>query len=582
MSSTVEQIKARLSIDDVVGSYLKLEKAGLNFRARCPFHNEKTPSFFVSPSRQSYHCFGCNKGGDIFTFVQDIEGVDFLGALKILAERAGVEIVNDHRDGPRPNERLFQLMALATKFYQEALGKNQPVLAYLADRGIKTETQKHFQIGFAPDGWRQLHDFLLGQGFILNEMLETGMVIKAERTTGVRGEVYYDRFRSRIMFPLSDSAGRIVGFSGRIFPAGRSAEASAGPEVAKYVNSPQTFLFDKSRLLFGYDKAKVEMRRHDFAILVEGQVDLIMSHQAGLANTIAGSGTALSPEQITLIGRMTKNLIMAYDYDLAGLKASRRAITLAQGAGLNVKIAKLPAGQDPAEVIKKDPQDWLSAIKNSKHHIDFLIDALLAEGKTGLELSRLVNENVLPIIKALGKKMEQAHFVAKLSQLLGIGEEAIWSDLANLRLEPDSIVTNRPPTDQTLVSDTRSSAILNKIFGLIFWLESLPERAVDPNQLIDRLKEIIGPDSYQAEREVRIKKEGALVMEAEFFFQGSEKLQTEILELFNNLHLENLREQLREAMQALKKAEAVGDQLELDKWLKKCQAITLELNQYRK
>lgn len=573
MSSTVEQIKARLSIADVIGSYLKLEKAGANWRARCPFHNEKTPSFFVSPGRESYHCFGCNKGGDIFTFVQDIEGVDFLGALKILAERAGVEIVHDHRDGPRPNDRLFLLVEAATKFYEAELIKNQAVLDYLSDRQVEEQTRKNFRLGFAPAGWRLLHDHLSAKGFTVGEMIEAGMVIRSERTTGAKGEVFYDRFRSRIMFPLSDSAGRVVGFSGRIFSTGNPEEG-----VAKYVNSPQTALFDKSRLLFGYDKAKVEMRRRDFAILVEGQVDLIMSHQAGMTNTVAGSGTALTVEQITMIGRMTKNIIMAYDYDLAGLKASRRAIELVQAAGLNVKIAKLPTGQDPADVIKKDPQVWLASIKEAKHHIDFLIDALQSEGKTGLELSRSVNEIVLPAIKMLGKKMEQAHFVAKLSLLLGIGEEAIWSDLSALKAEETAGSISPVLDSQKVVKKTRQNVILDRLFGLIFWLEAVDKKPVSPTVLIDRMKETLGSGTYETERQAREAQSGQLAMEAEFFFQDSSRLASEIDDLFINLTSDDRREQLREATLALKRAELSGDKAELDKWLKRCQAITQDLN----
>lgn len=572
MSSTVEQIKAKLSIVDVVGSYLKLEKAGLNYRARCPFHNEKTPSFFISPNRESFHCFGCNKGGDIFSFVQEIEGVDFMGALKILAERAGVEIIADHHS--RTDDRLFKLMEMAAKFYQLELNKNQTALDYLTERGISEITRKDFCLGFAPDGWRLLHDYLLANGFTVSEMIETGMVIRSEKTSGAKGEIFYDRFRSRIMFPLSDQAGRIVGFSGRIF-------GSTNNEVAKYVNSPQTVLFDKSKILFGYDKAKVEMRRRDFAILVEGQVDLIMSHQAGMVNTVAGSGTALTADQVTLLSRMTKNLIMAYDYDLAGLKASRRAIELAQLAGLTVKIAKLPSGQDPAEVIKRDPQEWLNAIKNAKHHIDFLIDALQAEGKTGLELSHSINLNVLPVIKSLDKKMEQAHFVAKISSLLGIKEEAIWSDLTNIKLtEQTQTKTNLSAISPQIgsVKKTRQSVILDRLFGLIFWLAEAPEKSIAVEPIIEKMKEKLSPEAYERERQTRLTKADQLVMEAEFFFQASSRLENEIKELFDNLVSDDLREQLREAMLVLKKAEATGNQAEIDKWLKKCQAITRELN----
>jgi DNA primase len=219
------------------------------------------------------------------------------------------------------------------------------------------------------------------------------------------------------MFPLFNPTGKVVGFSGRIFGANQE-------EVAKYINSPQTELYDKSRILYGYDRAKQAMRQKDFCVFVEGQFDVIMSHQSGITNTVAVSGTAMTGEHVQLIKRLTDNVVLAYDYDLAGLAASRRAIDLLRSEGLNVKIAKLPSGQDPAEVIKENSEEWLKAIEGAKHYIDFMIDALQEEGKKGLELNLAINTYVLPYIKALEKKMEQAHFVAKLSNLLAIGEEA--------------------------------------------------------------------------------------------------------------------------------------------------------------
>ncbi|PIP58432.1 MAG: DNA primase [Candidatus Vogelbacteria bacterium CG22_combo_CG10-13_8_21_14_all_37_9] len=575
MASTVEQIKARLSIVEVAGSYLKLEKAGGNFRAQCPFHNEKTPSFFVSPSRQSYHCFGCNQGGDIFTFVQEMEGVDFLGSLKILAERAGVEISYQSQPDKNKFERLYTCLEAATKIYEAGLAKDSAVQKYLLDRGVSTESIKKFRLGFVADSWRFLHDELIQQKFTLNELLTTGLVVEGERNSGTKGKVYYDRFRGRIMFPLVDPAGRVIGFSGRIF-------GNNNQVVAKYLNSPQTELFDKSRFLFGYDKAKIAIRRADQVVLVEGQLDLVLSHQAGVENTVAGSGTALTIEQLTLLSRLTKNLVMAYDYDLAGLKASRRAINLAQASGFSIKIAKLPSGSDPADLIKQDPTKWQQAITRAKHHIDFLLDALVEEGYQGLDLNRAINQDVLPAVKQLAKKMEQAHFITKISAILNIEETAIWSDLNNLT-DSDEL-TETISTTPTLapVLPSRGKLILDRLFGLIFWLNSQTEinlKAVDPET---KLKEILGPETYQVESEVRIKDREKLIMETEHFYLGAEALDQTIIELLDNLRLEHLRQALKEALAELRQAELAKDPSRLEQCLKKCQAITQELNILKK
>ncbi|MEK7091637.1 MAG: DNA primase, partial [Patescibacteria group bacterium] len=563
------------SITEVVGSYLKLEKAGGNFRACCPFHNEKTPSFFVSPSRQNYHCFGCNLGGDMFTFVQEMEGVDFLGALKILAERAGVEISYQGHQDKNKFERLYICLEVATKIYEAQLDKEPIVRQYLLERGVTEASLKNFRLGFAPDAWRYLHDELLAQGFTLAEMLATGLVVEGERNSGTKGKVYYDRFRGRIMFPLIDPAGRVIGFSGRIFGDNRQ-------DLAKYLNSPQTELFDKSRFLFGYDKAKTAIRRGDSAVLVEGQLDLVLSHQAGVENAVAGSGTALTTEQLALLSRLTKNLVMAYDYDLAGLKASRRAITLAQQVGFLIKIAKLPSGQDPADLIKTNPKLWEESIATAKHHIDFLLDALLEEGRRGLDLTRAINQDVLPAVKQLGKKMEQAHFVAKISAILSIDETSIWSDLATLPSETlvGSVETVALISDQ--VSPSRERLILDRIFGLIFWHAGQSEIDLGEIDLEAQVKEIIGPEAYQVESEARVGDRERLAIEAEHLYLGAEALNKTIIELFDNLRLEHLRQSLKDALTELRQAENAKDQVRLDLSLKKCQAITQELNKLKK
>jgi len=314
MSSSVEQIKERLDIAAVVGSYVKLERAGGNFRARCPFHNEKTPSFMVSPDRGTFHCFGCNKGGDIFTFVEEIEGTDFHGALKILADKAGVVLTNEKPEQRDERERLFGILADSTLYYRKMLREDHEALEYLKKRGLKGETIDEFQIGFARDECHALSEYLHTKGYRDDEIEKTGMSLRSTKP-GQEGR-HYDRFRSRIMFPLCDSSGRVVGFTGRVFRS---------DDPAKYVNSPQTALYDKSKILFGLSLAKSAIREAGSAILVEGQMDLIMAHQSGTKNSVAVSGTALTGYHLEMLKRFADKLYFAFDSDDAGLAAAKKS-----------------------------------------------------------------------------------------------------------------------------------------------------------------------------------------------------------------------------------------------------------------
>ena len=351
MADTVQQIKDRLSIVDVVSQYVKLQRAGASLRARCPFHAERTPSFHVSPERGTYHCFGCNVGGDIFSFVEAIEGLDFKGALKVLAERAGVELVYERggKEKKDERERLFELLEAATIFYTSRL--NDAAKKYLKERGMTDATIQTFRLGLAGDSWSEASEYLRTKKFTDKEILEAGVAKnpagqQAAYGAGNERSRLLDKFRNRIMFPIADSAGRVVGFSGRIF-----GEA-ASPDAPKYLNSPETPLFHKSRVLYGFDKAKVAIRKLNCAVLVEGQMDLLASHQAGWANTVAVSGTAFTPEHAALVKRMTENLVLALDADEAGIKAAGRAARTALQGGLNVKVARLPTGLDPADLIQ--------------------------------------------------------------------------------------------------------------------------------------------------------------------------------------------------------------------------------------
>jgi len=572
MASSVEKIKSKLDIVDVVGSYLKLEKAGLNYRACCPFHNEKTPSFFVSPSRGSYHCFGCNRGGDLISFVQEIEGLDFIEALKVLAERAGIELEPFKQEQTISN-RLYDILAEATNFYIRQLINDKTAWRYLLERGLNVESVKKWRLGFAPDNWRGLADYLASRGYREEEMVRTGLLIPSRGPAAARG---YDRFRSRIMFPLSNPGGKIVGFSGRIFSASRQVGATAN-DVAKYINSPQTELYDKSRLLYGYDQAKMAIRQKDFCVFVEGQMDLILSHQSGLDNTVAVSGTALSSDHARLVKRLTDNVVLAYDYDTAGLAASWRAINLLREEGILVKIAKLPSGQDPADVGRKDPGALVKAVNEAEHYIDFMIGSLQESGKTGLELNLAVNNLVLPYIKALDKKMEQAHFVSKLAYLLKIGEEAIWSDLQKIKIESMAESPKKDLVEEKKVID-HWQLVENRLFGLFFLLQAkgqeseikkIMEKWITPEVLADKIK-----------NQEPLKNQ--LALEAELVYDPVSNLLAEGEELARVWQMEKLKSELKQALTAVQEAEKAGQSEVVAKNLQQCQELSSAINKLKK
>ena len=355
----IEQIKSKLDIVEVVGSYIKLQKTGINYRALCPFHSEKKPSFFVSPSRQIFKCFGCGEFGDLFKFVMKIEGLEFGDALRILAKRAGVELRRQDPKLKTERRRLYEITELACRFFERQLKESKAgleVKEYLLKRGINEESIKKWRLGYSPNTWRGLSDFLVSKGYEREEIVKTGLAIKKESE-----EVHsaYDRFRGRIIFPVFDLNSQVIGFGGRVFEKDQDPKLkSKDEEVARYINTPNTLLYDKSWVLYGLNFAKVEIRRNDVCILVEGYTDVILSYQAGFQNTVGTSGTALTPFQLKILKRYSQNLITAFDMDIAGDSATRRGIDLAQKEDFQIKIITMPSGSDPADIISEEPKKW--------------------------------------------------------------------------------------------------------------------------------------------------------------------------------------------------------------------------------
>lgn len=547
MSSSVEQIKSRLNIVDVVSSYIKLQKAGINLKANCPFHNEKTPSFFVSPARDTWHCFGCNRGGDIFSFVMEIEGVEFPEALRILAHRAGVELKPVSQEYKSERERLLKILELAKDFYENELSKNKEVLNYLKERGLEEKIIKEFGIGFAPGppagGWRNLYSFLKNKNYSDSDIEKNGMAIKSEKG-------YYDRFRSRIMFPLINSAGQIVGFSGRIW--GEESAATGG----KYINTPQTILFDKSKFLYAFDKAKMEIRKQDLCVLVEGQMDAIMSHQAGIKNTVAVSGTALTSDHLRTIKRLTNNLAVAFDKDEAGINASKRGIDMALAEEFDVKAAVVTSGKDPADAIKEDKKTWIKAIKEAKHIIDFYLEILSEKDYGPLELKKKAKENILPYIAMIPGEIEKAHWVGEVAKFLNIKEEPVWEDLRNISLpRHDSDMEEEAVLGERKVK-SRMDIIKERLTGFIIWQENTNDEGL--NKLLSECGE-----KFKLNFDKEGLDEKRMLFEAELCYAGMEDLKKELEKLMIDLEKETIKEQREEVALKIRQAENSGDQKQL-------------------
>lgn len=421
---TVKEIKDRLSIQDVVAPYVQLKKAGKSLVGLCPFHKEKTPSFHVSLERGTWHCFGCGEGGDAFAFIEKIEGVDFVGAMKILAEKAGVTITYHKGTSKEENSkkaRLAALMSRANDWYQSKL-LGSPAQVYAKERGLSGDTIAAWQLGYAPEEWRVLLESLSSEGYSIQDLLAAGLVKEADGKPGT----YYDRFRNRLMFPIKDALGHVVAFTGR---------ALGADDTAKYLNSPETDLYHKSEVLFGLDRAKEAIRMRKYTMLVEGQIDVLHAHQAGFTNAVALSGTALTTRHLALMKRYSDNLMLVLDADHAGLTATARSASLALSEGMRVKAVSLPSGKDPADLLNEDPQEFAKRTTAAKPIIDFFLAELSAAEKDPHRLLRAVEGIVLPLIKVMKSPIERDHFIEITARTLGVSPEAVRESVARIPRE---------------------------------------------------------------------------------------------------------------------------------------------------
>lgn len=471
MNSDLEEIKTRLNIVDVLGEYIRLEKAGASYRALCPFHNEKSPSFMVSEEKQIWHCFGCQKGGDIFGFVMEIEGLEFREALKLLAEKAGVKLANFNPKKTEEKNRTLEILELATKWYSHQLwegpGKTK-ILNYLRERGLKDETIKEFRLGYAPKGWRNMLSFLLSRGFKIEEIVKTGLLVKKENSSD-----YYDRFRERIIFPIADYSGKILGYSARVAPGGDESQA-------KYVNTPETEVYHKSQVLYGLDKARNNIKEKDFVMLVEGNMDVIASAQAGIKNVVAVSGTALTPDQIKIIKRYTSKIKMFFDMDSAGYEATKKSIKSCFSSDMNVEVVNIPKGKDAADLAKENPEELKRAVGNSKNAMEYLLDDSLERfDKNKVEDKRKISELLVDIMGSIANAVEKSHWVKKIAEKLETTEDALTDTLkkANLKNRIGSLA-KKENAEVDFSAREKKEVLMDELIALILVSKVAWEKAV--------------------------------------------------------------------------------------------------------
>ncbi|TSC60146.1 MAG: DNA primase [Parcubacteria group bacterium LiPW_15] len=419
-----QTIKEKLDIVEFLRGYLPMIPAGKNLKARCPFHNEKTPSFMISPERQTWHCFGCGLGGDIFAFLMKYENMEFGEALKVLAEKAGVEL---KRADPREYKvfgLLYELQDAAKDFWKEQLKTAKIAKDYLNERGLTPETIEEFEIGFAPNDQDSLAMYLINKGYDPADITRAGLIGRTERG------LQYDRFRGRIMFPIHNHLGKVVGFTGRILP-----QLDTG-ELGKYVNSPETPIFNKSKLLYGFWKSKSAVRESGKAYLVEGQMDFLMSYQAGVKNAVATSGTALTPDHILALRKIAEELLVSFDNDDAGFAAGERAIDLAEAGGMQVRIVSLEGVKDPAEAAQKDPKILGEAIAKAEPAFKVFFRRYLPWGKVDpLNHAELKNLRILlNKIKSISSPVERDYWLKDLATYAKMSESTLKEEMEKVQV----------------------------------------------------------------------------------------------------------------------------------------------------
>ncbi|MBI2051027.1 MAG: DNA primase [Parcubacteria group bacterium] len=575
MSQATEQIKDRIDIVDVVREYVpELKKTGINWKARCPFHQEKTPSFTVNPGKGFWHCFGCAKGGDIFSFIQEVEGIEFPDALRMLADRAGVTLEKADREQESKRSRTLELLRHAANWYHQALLKAKSAeysRAYIAERAITDTTRDNWQLGFAPDAWEGVSTYLKSRGFRDDEIASAGI-----SSTNDRGS-QYDRFRNRLMFPIQDVHGSVVGFTAR-----KLNQEDVG---GKYINTPETEVYKKSSILYGLSQAKQEIRKQDLAVIVEGNMDVISSHQAGVTNVVASSGTALTPEHIKLLARYTKNIALAFDPDAAGQTAALRGLEVAWREDMSISVVGLPEAADPDNLIKQDSKKWQDAINHRVPLLDWVFGRATRENDiTAAAGKKNAARSILSWIARVSDPIEQTHYLQKLSSLIHVDEAVLRGVLAKRRPAPST-----RPRQGLQREPSPKPHILEQVSARVLALIILnPEYEIDPavlageafQELYKRRPELYDGRIEQLDITLQAVARSVLMIAEEYRYAAPEEKSREFKSLARRLHHHHIQGELGEIRSLITRAERSGDLSTLEQHLAQWQQLNQELQKH--
>lgn len=466
--NATDQIKSKLSIVDLISEYIQVTKQGAGFKALCPFHNEKTPSFHVSEERQTWHCFGCSLGGDIFDFVMRIEGVEFKEALKLLAPKAGVKLTFQNNSRENKKSRLYDINEEAALFFHDKFLKDSEACHardYVNKRGVNQESIKDFCFGYSPSNWGDLRDYLIKKGYSEQEINDAGLIIKSRKTNR-----YYDRFRNRLMFPIRNVFGNVVGFSARILDPSQD-------KMGKYINTSATSIYNKSAVLYGLYRAKDEIKKSKKVVFVEGQMDVVSCHQAGIKNVVATSGTALTKDHIILISRYADVLCLCFDADNAGKIALLRAVKEILPTGIDCRVIDIIGGKDPDELISKNPSAFVNAVAQAVPVMDFYFEKVLVKASSNNAMAKKkAADFIKKILLLIPSEVVKAHYLSKMASVLGVNEKALREEFENLKIKKTPNISKPEQLrnkDKVVVLD-EESALFERIFAIIlrdplFW-----------------------------------------------------------------------------------------------------------------
>ncbi|MDD2680744.1 MAG: DNA primase [Patescibacteria group bacterium] len=594
--SSAEEIKTKLDIVDVIREYIQVKAVGANFQALCPFHHEKSPSFVISPDKQIWHCFGCGKGGDVLSFVQEMEGLSFPDTLRLLAPKAGVTLKYESTQEYSKRGRLLDCLLAASEQGQywlehDAMGKKMK--AYLLKRGLSEKTLKDWQVGYVPDAWTPMLDYLRSKKFKDEEIFAAGLAGRSERGSA------YDRFRDRIIFPIKDVSGHVIAFTARVNP-----EKEQTIPGGKYINSPQTEVYDKSRVLFALDKAKRNIKDRGFAIVVEGQMDAIACHQHGFTNTVASSGTALTAEQLNLLKRFSNNIALSFDMDTAGQLAADRGIREAMALDINLKIITLSAEyKDPDQCLQTNPDDFKQAVINSRPVMEYYFDKISA----GKDLSKLADKKevvrlMLNMIVKLANKIDQEFWFKRLAESTGVSEQILRESVVDKPLKGKTpLKTVVKPAVAELEPVNRDERLADILLALLLKApEYIPYAAshLEPEDLLsDNLRQfyknliiyynkfaLLEYDAFrlylqeQADKGVEIIDRLALLAERDYYDYDLNQLKSELSKILLELKKFSLKRKIKQLEGQIGVAEASSGQADLNNLMTEIKNLTEQLN----